>query len=144
MWYVFLLAMFIGIKFIAYLQKTGRLDVSPHPFTGGAHATDVRMTTRYRDDDLIEGITGTVHETGHALYEQGRNAEYVDLPVSEAMSMGIHESQSLLWERMVGLSEEFWQHYWPVVVEHFPDLNGVTADQFYRAINESRPGFIRY
>lgn len=127
------------------LQTHGRLDSSAHPFTGGSGAYDVRMTTRYRDDDLVEGITGTVHETGHALYEQGRNAEHADLPVSEAMSMGIHESQSLLWERMVCLSEEFWECYWPAVLEQFgEELAGVTAQEFHRVINESKPGFVRY
>ena len=129
-------------KDLGFDTDIGRLDVSAHPFTGGAHPTDVRMTTRYREEDLIEGITGTIHETGHALYEQGRNVDHADLPVSEAMSMGLHESQSLLWERMVGLSKEFWSFYWPVVQSHF-DVKA-TTDEFYRAINESKPGCIRY
>lgn len=77
--------------------RIGRLDVSTHPFTGLIHAEDVRMTTRYTASKLREGIVCTVHERGHSLYEQGRNAEYVDLPVSMALSCGIHESQSLLW-----------------------------------------------
>jgi carboxypeptidase Taq len=86
------------------IQK-GRLDVSVHPFTGGAGPTDVRMTTRFKADDITEGLTGAIHETGHALYEQGRNLseEWEGLCVNEAMSMGVHESQSLLWERMVAL-----------------------------------------
>lgn len=60
----------------------GRLDVSVHPFTGGSHPTDVRITTRYSSDQWVEGISGTIHEVGHALYEQGRSTEFVDLPVS--------------------------------------------------------------
>lgn len=84
-------------KEIGFDTECGRLDVSTHPFTGGAHPTDVRMTTRYTINDLQEGITGTIHETGHSLYEQGRSQEYRDLPVSQALSLGIHESQSLLW-----------------------------------------------
>jgi len=84
-------------KDIGFDTDCGRLDVSTHPFTGGAHPTDVRMTTRYTINDLQEGITGTIHETGHSLYEQGRSKEYRDLPVSMALSLGIHESQSLLW-----------------------------------------------
>lgn len=82
---------------IGFDTEAGRLDVSTHPFTGGAHPTDVRMTTRYTINNFQEGITGTIHETGHSLYEQGRNKEYVDTPVSQALSLGVHESQSLLW-----------------------------------------------
>lgn len=84
-------------KQIGFDTDAGRLDVSTHPFTGGAHPTDVRMTTRYTINNFQEGITGTIHETGHSLYEQGRNKEYVDTPVSQALSLGVHESQSLLW-----------------------------------------------
>jgi carboxypeptidase Taq len=75
--------------------------VSVHPFTGGSHPTDVRITTRYSTGNWLQGVAGTVHEVGHALYEQGRNPKYDDLPVSRALSMGVHESQSLLWERMI-------------------------------------------
>ncbi|KAG0252662.1 hypothetical protein BGZ95_006567, partial [Linnemannia exigua] len=83
-------------KKIGFDTDAGRLDVSTHPFTGGSHPTDIRMTTRYAIDNFQEGITGTIHETGHALYEQGRNKEYVDTPVSQPLSLGVHESQSLL------------------------------------------------
>lgn len=75
--------------------------MSVHPFTGGSHPTDVRITTRYSTGNWLQGVAGTVHEVGHALYEQGRNSKYDDLPVSRALSMGVHESQSLLWERMI-------------------------------------------
>lgn len=84
-------------KHIGFDTDAGRLDVSTHPFTGGAHPTDVRMTTRYTVDNFKEGITATVHETGHSLYEQGRSKEYRDTPVSRSLSLGVHESQSLLW-----------------------------------------------
>jgi len=132
-------------KEIGFDTESGRLDVSVHPFsTDISSPHDVRMTTRYRDNDIIEGITGTIHETGHSLYEQGRNLKYADLPVSQALSMGIHESQSLLWERMVGLSLPFWEKYWPSVQEHFPQLDkNATAEQFWRAINTVKPDFIR-
>eukprot|EP00798_Chlamydomonas_sp_ICE-L_P022485 gene22485-29611_t len=92
---------------IGFDLSKGRLDVSVHPFTGGGHPTDVRMTTRFKTDDVLEGLTGAIHETGHALYEQGRNLDYDGLPVNGPMSMGIHESQSLLWERMVALGRPF-------------------------------------
>jgi carboxypeptidase Taq len=88
--------------------SAGRLDVSVHPFTGGAGPEDVRMTTRFKAGDLAEGLTGCIHETGHALYEQGRpGGAQTGLPASAALSMGAHESQSLLWERHVGLSLPF-------------------------------------
>jgi len=81
------------------------------------------MTTRYSEGNLIEGLSGTIHETGHSLYEQGRNKEYIDLPVSKALSMGIHESQSLLWERMVGLSSSFLSFYYPEMYHPKSHLN---------------------
>jgi carboxypeptidase Taq len=84
-------------KKIGFDTDAGRLDVSTHPFSGGAHPTDIRMTTRYTLNNIKEGITATVHETGHSVYEQGRNKEYFGTPVSQALSLGIHESQSLLW-----------------------------------------------
>ncbi len=126
------------------LEK-GRLDVSVHPFTGGAHPTDVRMTTRFKLDDLTEGITGAVHETGHALYEQGRNLEYDGLPVNSAAGMAIHESQSLLWERMVALSEPFCEYLLPKLHAAFPTFpNDKTARDLYEAINVIKdPSLVR-
>ncbi|KAF9546724.1 hypothetical protein EC957_009484 [Mortierella hygrophila] len=133
-------------KQIGFDTDAGRLDVSTHPFTGGAHPTDVRMTTRYTINNFQEGITGTIHETGHSLYEQGRNKEFVDTPVSQALSLGVHESQSLLWERMVALSKPFWTYTLPLLKEQFPDredLQAVTPEQYYNAFNRVEPGFIR-
>lgn len=125
----------------------GRLDVSVHPFTGGSHPTDVRMTTRFKAADLTEGLTGAIHETGHAMYEQGRNLspEWKDLPVSLAMSMGIHESQSLLWERMVALGRPFQTYLLPKIREFFPDFpTDATCDRLYAAQNTMRdPSLIR-
>ena len=124
----------------------GRLDVSVHPFTGGSHPTDVRMTTRFKRGDVTEGITGAIHETGHALYEQGRNADHDGLPVSAAHSMGIHESQSLLWERMVGLSAPFAAYLLPKLAAAFPALpaGDKTGADLYAAINKVKtPSLIR-
>lgn len=121
----------------------GRLDVSVHPFTGGSHPTDTRITTRYSTGDWLQGVAGTVHEVGHALYEQGRNPTYDNLPVSRALSMGVHESQSLLWERMIFQSPEFWHWITPIVHKHFPHTSDVTADQFYEFVNQAHPSFIR-
>ncbi|KXS21287.1 Zn-dependent carboxypeptidase [Gonapodya prolifera JEL478] len=120
----------------------GRLDTSLHPFTTGS-SVDVRMTTRYKPDELMEGITGTVHETGHALYDQGINKEYAMLPGAWPLSTGVHESQSLFWERMICLSPEFWHHYAPILREHFPTIPAVPISAWHRAVNASKPGFIR-
>lgn len=124
----------------------GRLDVSVHPFTGGAHPTDVRMTTRFKEHDLTEGLTGAVHETGHALYEQGRNLspEWKDLPVNQALSMGIHESQSLLWERMVALGLPFAKYVTGKIRKHFPSFPDRDPSDLYSAVNVIKdPSFIR-
>ncbi len=118
--------------------ERGRLDVSVHPFTGGAGPSDVRMTTRFKAGDLTEGLTGAIHETGHALYEQGRpGGAHEGLPVSEALSMGVHESQSLLWERMVALSRPFSAFLLPRLRAAFPQLPAdKTADDLYAALNK--------
>jgi len=147
----------------------GRFDVSTHPFTGGACPTDVRITTRYSDGNWfvtrrparcfeipnaidatifthrLEGFAGTVHEVGHALYEQGRSGDAVGdgLPVSKALSMGTHESQSLLWERMVLQSKAFWEYAAPLFHEAFPHTKEASPEDFYRAINRVQPGLIR-
>ncbi|ORX91968.1 M32 carboxypeptidase Taq metallopeptidase peptidase [Basidiobolus meristosporus CBS 931.73] len=129
---------------IGFDMKCGRLDVSIHPFTGGAHPTDVRMTTRYSATNLLSGLGGTIHETGHSLYEQARNKDYENLPVSEALSMGIHESQSLLWERMVGQSLPFWEHYFSKLAKLFPEqLKDVSPKDLYLAYNTVKPDYIR-
>ena len=98
----------------------GRLDVSVHPFTGGTCPADVRMTTRFKAEDLLEGVTATTHETGHALYEQQRPSHVAGLPVSSARSLGTHESQSLFWERHIGLTKPFASYLAKKINEHFP------------------------
>ena len=141
---------------IGFDINKGRLDVSVHPFTGGSHPTDVRMTTRFKENDITEGLTGAIHETGHSLYEQSRNLddEWRDLPVNAAMSMGVHESQSLLWERMVALSRPFQSYLLPKLQATFPDIpslhtqkeqgDRITAEHLYKAINKIRqPSIIR-
>lgn len=114
-----------------------------HPFTGGACPDDVRITTRYSTELPFEGIMGTVHETGHAMYEQGRNAKYEGLPVSDALSMGTHESQSLFWERMIGQNIGFWESVLPQLHEKLPHTKGVSAEDLYFAVNQVNRGLIR-
>lgn len=129
---------------IGFNFDRGRMDVSVHPFCGGGHPTDVRITTRYSENNFIESLYSIIHETGHALYEQGRPHHLGDLPVTESSTMGIHESQSLFWERMIAQSESFCMHYFQAFREAFPDnLQAVTVEEFYRAINNCKPDFIR-
>ncbi|QOJ23196.1 MAG: carboxypeptidase M32 [Gammaproteobacteria bacterium] len=129
---------------IGFDFEQGRMDVSVHPFCGGSHPTDVRITTRYSERNFIESLYAVIHETGHALYEQGRPRALGDLPVSESLTMGIHESQSLFWERMIAQSRPFCQHYFATIRATFPEnLQHVTVDSFYRAINTCKPDFIR-
>jgi len=123
----------------------GRLDTSVHPFTGGTGPFDVRITTRYDTENFMDAVMGTVHEVGHALYEQGLNPAQDGLPVQRALSMGIHESQSLFWERYVGQSAEFWSAMLPEFHASFPHTAeaGVTAEDMYKYINKASAGFIR-
>lgn len=131
-------------KDIGFQFEKGRMDVSVHPFCGGSHPTDVRITTRYNENDFVESLYAVIHETGHALYEQGRMLQFADQPVSESLTMAIHESQSLFWERMVAQSREFCTHYFETICEAFPgNLKRATVDTFYQAINACKPGFIR-
>ena len=129
---------------LGFDTDAGRLDVSVHPFTGGAGPADVRMTTRFKAGDLAEGLTGAIHETGHALYEQGRpGGEQEGLPASGALSMGAHESQSLLWERHVGLSRPFCAWLAPQLGAAFPGAPWAPAGPdpaaLWRALNAVRP-----
>jgi len=129
---------------MGYSFDNGRLDVSTHPFTGGAGPQDVRMTTRY-SANWAEGFGATIHECGHALYEQGRDVgdEGLGLPASRALSMGVHESQSLLWERMVLQSKPFWEFAAPLFHARFPFTAEATAADFFRTYNRVSPGCIR-
>jgi len=124
---------------------SGRIDVTVHPFcTSMGGASDVRITTRYMEDFLPAAMFGTMHETGHALYEQGLLAEHAFTPAGEAVSLGIHESQSRMWENLVGRSRAFWEYHYGDVQKMFPDsLGNVSLDEFYRAINTVSPSFIR-
>jgi len=132
------------IEAYGYDFERGRQDEAPHPFmTTFAHG-DIRITTRIRENDLGDALFSTLHESGHAMYEQGINAAYDGTPLYGGTSAGVHESQSRLWENIVGRSRPFWEHYYPQLQSQFPDqLRGVTVDQFYRAINTVTPSLIR-
>lgn len=127
-----------------YDQQAGRLERSVHPFTTGIGIQDVRITTRYEERWLPGGLFGTIHETGHALYEQALPLAYAGTPLAEALSMGFHESQSRFWENQVGRSLPFWKFLFPRLKRFFPEaLARVGLDDFYAAINAVRPSVIR-
>lgn len=122
----------------------GRQDKSTHPFTINFHPTDVRITTRVDENNFMYCLSSSIHEGGHALYEQGMNPRWYGTPFCEAISYGIHESQSRLWENLVGLSKPFWEYYFPKLQKIFPEnLSLISADEFYLAVNTIKPGLIR-
>jgi len=116
--------------------EAGRQDRSVHPFTGGTHPTDVRLTTRVVEDNLSAALFGTLHECGHGLYEQGFRESDHRTPLAAAPSMGLHESQSRLWENLVGRSLAFWRAVYPRLQRAFPgELGPVPVEAFHAAIN---------
>jgi carboxypeptidase Taq len=122
----------------------GRLDVSDHPFCATVGPRDVRLTTRYREDDFGDAFFSILHEAGHGLYEQGLPEEWFGLPLGSATSLGMHESQSRMWENQVGRSRGFWEGLFPAAQRAFPDALG-DADwhTFYRDVNRVAPSLIR-
>ncbi|MEM6782945.1 MAG: carboxypeptidase M32 [Bacteroidota bacterium] len=122
----------------------GRQDRSTHPFSTTFAIDDVRITTRIDSQFFPSGFFGTLHETGHALYERGVSSDYARSPLASGTSLGMHESQSRLWENQVGRSRAFWHHWYPTLQAVFPtQLGGVALDVYYRAINRVAPSFIR-
>ncbi len=129
---------------IGYDFNRGRLDLSVHPFTTGLGPHDCRITTRYDGGFFNAAFFAVMHEAGHGLYEQGLTAEHYGLPLGETVSLGIHESQSRLWENLVGRSRAFWEYFFPKAKSLFPlALEFVSLDEFYFAINEVCPSLIR-
>ncbi|MBE3590619.1 MAG: carboxypeptidase M32 [Firmicutes bacterium] len=131
------------LKAIGFDFQRGRQDRSEHPFTVGFGSGDVRLTTRFQPY-LGSALFGTLHEGGHGLYEQGIPPEFAGTPVGSAASFGVHESQSRLWENLVGRSRAFWRHFYPELQALFPErLGEVDLDTFYAAINRVEPSLIR-
>jgi carboxypeptidase Taq len=124
--------------------QRGRLDVATHPFCTRLGPEDCRLTARYDENDFSEGFFTILHEAGHGLYEQGLDAAHHGTPLGEAASLGLHESQSRLYENLVGRSRGFWRHFFPLARRAFPEaLAGVTPDAFHFAVNAVRPSLIR-
>jgi carboxypeptidase Taq len=124
--------------------RRGRLDDAAHPFCAGLGPADCRLTARYREQDFCEGFFTILHETGHGLYEQGLDAAHWGTPMGEASSLGLHESQSRLYENLVGRSRAFWQYFFPLARRTFPEALGDAApDDFHFALGAVRPSLIR-
>jgi carboxypeptidase Taq len=129
---------------IGFDFEAGRLDVTTHPFCSGIGPGDCRLTTRYDPRNFSQAFFGTLHEAGHGIYEQNLPAEHFGTPCGVNASLGIHESQSRLWEILVGRGRPFWEHFFPRAQKAFPAaLAGVGVDEFYFAVNDVRPSFIR-
>ena len=132
------------LEIMGFDFRRGRLDVSRHPFTSGVDPRDVRLTTHYDTGDLSNSLFSTLHEGGHGLYEQGFLVEHAGTPMGEAASLGIHESQSRLWENMVGRSRAFLSHCRPLLTRLFPEAFGDADDEaLYRAANVVRRSPVR-
>lgn len=124
--------------------QRGRQDRSAHPFTTSFGLDDVRITTRYEKDNGLSALFSTMHECGHALYELGFERSFFRTPLARSASLAMHESQSRMWENLVGRSLPFWSHYYPRLQERFPAyLGGLSLQDFYRGINRVNPSLIR-
>ncbi|WP_303802825.1 carboxypeptidase M32 [Alicyclobacillus macrosporangiidus] len=131
------------LRNMGYDFAAGRLDETEHPFQTTINRYDARVTTKFLEDDLRSAISSTVHEGGHALYEQGVSPDLIGTPLCTGASMGIHESQSRFYENMIGRSHAYWESHLPVVRRYFPEFEDVSVDEFYRAMNDVSPSLIR-
>jgi carboxypeptidase Taq len=133
----------VATKF-GYDWSRGRQDRAPHPFTTTFSIDDVRITTRFMSDFFNSAFFSTAHETGHALYEMGVSKSLARTPMADGASLGVHESQSRMWENLVGRSRPFWEGFYPRLQQYFPaQLGNVSLEAFYRGINKVEPNLIR-
>jgi len=122
----------------------GRLDKSMHPFTSNISSMDTRITTTFKENFLPTGIFGALHEYGHAIFDMNFMEDIKDSILADGCSFGFHESQSQLWENIIGLSKHFWDYWYPILQKYFPEhLAQYPANEFYRSINSVQPSFIR-
>jgi carboxypeptidase Taq len=129
---------------VGYDFDAGRIDVTSHPFCSTLGPRDVRLTTRYDKHFFPGALFSTLHEAGHGIYEQGLPSDRYGLPTGQAVSLGIHESQSRMWENLVGRCRAFWEYFFPEAKKTFGDaLADVSLDDFYFSINDVRPSLIR-
>ncbi len=132
------------IEQLGYDMTRGRQDRAVHPFTTEFSINDVRITTRYQEDWMPAALFGSIHEAGHAMYEQGSDPRLEGTMLAGGTSLGVHESQSRMWENLVGRSRGFWQYFYPDLQKLFPEqLGAVNLDAFYKAINAVSRSLIR-
>ena len=132
------------IKFLNFDPSWGVLAISEHPFTSGFSTNDVRVTTAYNEHDISSNIYSIIHEVGHAFYEHQVKLEYEGMNLHTDISSGMHESQSRFFENYIGKRKSFIANIYPELQELFPEqLKDVSLDDFYRAVNHSRPSLIR-
>jgi len=132
------------VKRFGFDFQRGREDMAPHPFTTEFSIDDVRITTRLRRDHFGDALFSTMHEAGHGMYEQGSRKELEATPLAGGTSSAVHESQSRLWENLIGRSRGFWNHFYPQLQKAFPkQLASVPVEAFYRAVNKVEPSLIR-
>ena len=131
------------IAHLGYDLSAGRIDRSAHPFTSKIGPGDVRITTRFDPNSFVMALFSSIHEAGHALYEQGLPVELWGTPRGRSVSMAIHESQSRMWENMVAKSPGFWKHFYPQARKHLPWLSKIDTGKFLFALNEVSPSLIR-
>jgi carboxypeptidase Taq len=131
------------LKALGFEQDSWRLDETEHPFANSLATGDVRLTTRFKEHDVSDALFSTMHEFGHGVYERNVDPALERTPLCRGASMALHESQSRLWENLVGRSRPFWSFFYPTFQSIFPEFDGVEEDAFYRAVNKIEPGHIR-
>ena len=132
------------LKKMGFSPSSSRLDCSMHPFCPGLQPKDTRMTVAVNPENILGTISAALHEGGHGLYHMGLVTEHYGTPLAESLSLGIDESQSRFWETLIGQNKHFWQYFFPILQQKLPKQFGlITLDQFYRAINNIQPHFIR-
>lgn len=132
-----------AVREMGFDLAKGRLDIAAHPFCCFLGRGDVRLTTRYFEDEPLSSLYSCLHEAGHGLYEQGIGSDLDGTPLANGATMAMHESQSRLWENVVGRSRGFWKRWTPRFHEAFPQTRGLTPEDFYRAVNKPSASFIR-
>jgi len=130
------------LEAFGFTRESWRIDETTHPFASSSSISDIRITTRHQPGDL-HSLFSTMHEFGHGLYEHQISLDLEGTPLARGTSLGIHESQSRMWENLVGRGLAFWRHFYPQLQEVFPSFADVELDEFYRAINAVRPSLIR-
>ncbi|MCI0381538.1 MAG: carboxypeptidase M32 [Chlamydiae bacterium] len=132
------------LKKLGFSEDSSRLDLTSHPMCLGIHPHDTRLTTRIYPNSITENIFSVIHEAGHGLYHMGLPNEFFATPIYSPLSYGFDESQSRMWETIIGKSPPFWKHFFPILQQEFPEnLKTVKMEQFYQAINLVKPTMIR-